>query len=158
MPEDIAERVHAALIARGETLGTAESCTGGMIGARVTDLAGSSTYFRGGIIAYSNDIKVVLLGVGEAMLAKHGAVSAPVARAMALGARRALGCTWAVAVTGVAGPGASEAKPTGLVFLAVAGAKRCLVVEERHFLGGRARVRKQTVERALALLLEQIER
>jgi len=158
MPETIAERVHAALIARGETLGTAESCTGGMIGARVTDLAGSSTYFRGGIIAYSNDIKVALLGVGEAILAKHGAVSAPVARAMALGARRQLGCTWAVAVTGVAGPGASEAKPAGLVFLAVAGPGRRVVVEEQHFAGGRARVRKQTVERALALLLEQLER
>lgn len=158
MPKSIAESVHRALLSHQVTLGTAESCTGGMIGARITSRAGSSAYFRGGVIAYSNDIKTALLGVGEGMLARHGAVSAPVARAMALGARKQLGCTWSIAVTGVAGPGASERKPAGLVYIAVAGPGRRMVLEECRFQGGRAQVRRQTVDRALILLLELLER
>lgn len=144
------------LVAQGQTLATAESCTGGMIAARLTDRAGSSAYFLGGVVVYSNALKTALLGVPEALLARHGAVSAEVAGAMVRGARRNLGADWAVAVTGVAGPGASEAKPAGLVYLAVAGPHRVLVVERQDFSGGRAAVRRQTVERALELLWDQI--
>lgn len=144
------------LVARGHTLATAESCTGGKIAARLTDRAGSSAYFLGGVVVYSNSLKTALLDVPEALLTRHGAVSAEVAGAMARGARRNLGADWAVAVTGVAGPGASEAKPAGLVYLSVAGPRRVLVVERQDFSGGRAAVRRQTVERALELLWDQI--
>lgn len=144
------------LVAQGQTLATAESCTGGMIAARLTDRAGSSAYFLGGVVVYSNALKTALLGVPEVLLARHGAVSAEVAGAMVRGARRTLGADWAVAVTGVAGPGASEAKRAGLVYLAVAGPGRVLVVERQDFSGGRASVRRQTVERALELLWDQI--
>lgn len=146
------------LVARGETLATAESCTGGMIAACLTDRAGSSAYFLGGVVVYSNALKASLLDVPERTLIRHGAVSAEVAGAMVRGARRNLGADWAVAVTGVAGPGASEAKPAGLVYIAVAGPGRVIVVEQCRFGGGRAAVRKQTVERALELLWEQIAR
>lgn len=156
MADTTTEKLQKALIARGKTLVTAESCTGGMIAARLTDRAGSSAYFLGGAVVYSNALKMRLLEVPAATLAAHGAVSAPVAKAMAVGARKRLGSDWAIAVTGVAGPGASEAKPAGLVYLAVAGPGRRLVVEEQRFKGGRAKVRKATVERALELLWEQI--
>lgn len=158
MAETVADRVHVALIARGTTLVTAESCTGGMIAAKLTDRAGSSAFFLGGAVVYSNELKTALLDVPPPLLARHGAVSAPVARAMALGARKRLGGAWAIAVTGVAGPGASEAKPAGLVYIAVAGPGKRLAVTEARFRGGRARVRKQTVERALELLWELLQK
>ncbi len=103
---------------RGLTLGVAESCTGGLVAARLTSLPGSSEIFRGGIVAYDNEVKVEQLGVPEELLARHGAVSAEVAAAMATGARERLGVEVAVAVTGIAGPGGgSPEKPVGLVYL-----------------------------------------
>ncbi len=105
------------------TLGTAESCTGGLIGHRLTEVPGSSEYFLGGIIAYSNEIKERLLGVSHATLEAHGAVSAETAIEMARGARRVLGTDIAVSVTGIAGPGGGTVdKPIGLTYLALAAA------------------------------------
>jgi len=127
--------VGEALRARGLTLGLAESCTGGLIGHRVTNVPGSSAYFRGGIEAYSNDVKTRLLGVSPATLARHGAVSEETARAMAAGARTALGVDVAVATTGIAGPdGGTPEKPVGLVCFAIATAEGTR--SSRHQLWG----------------------
>lgn len=150
------EKLHSALRKQGETLVTAESCTGGMIAARITDRAGSSRYFLGGVVVYSNALKTDLLGVSSELLEKHGAVSKQVAKAMAEGARAHLGGDWAVAVTGVAGPGRSEKKPAGLVYIAVAGPEGDAKVKKNNFRGGRESVRVQTMEAALEFLWEQI--
>ena len=118
----LASLVLGLLRGRGETLAVAESCTGGGIGAALAAVPGASDVFLGGVIAYANSVKQLLLGVPAELLAAHGAVSDPVACAMAEGARRATGATWAIAVTGIAGPGGgSEAKPVGLVHIAIAG-------------------------------------
>ena len=120
---DLAHRVAAACRERGVRLGTAESCTGGLVGHMITEVPGSSDYFMGALVTYANEIKIGLADVPETVLAAHGAVSAHVAKAMADGARRRLGVDIAVAVTGVAGPdGGSEAKPVGLTYVAVADA------------------------------------
>lgn len=139
------------------TIGTAESCTGGNVAHRITRIAGSSAYFLGGIVSYSNSVKASLLGVPEAVLKNPGAVSEPCARAMAKGARRALGTTLAVATTGIAGPGgATEFKPVGLVYIALAG-DRDTVVEEHHFTGDRDAVIEASTIRALELLGDAAE-
>ena len=118
----IEELVLDACRARGLTLGTAESCTGGLVSKRVTDVAGSSDVFRGGVVAYANAMKEGLLGVPAELLDRHGAVSAEVAEAMARGARAHLGVDVAISVTGVAGPGGgTPEKPVGLVYLHAAG-------------------------------------
>ncbi len=117
----VQELVHGTLTGRGETLATAESCTGGAIAARFTAMAGASAYFRGGVVAYSNDLKREVLGVSATDLERFGAVSEPVARQMAEGVRRLAGSDYAVA-TGIAGPsGGSDEKPVGTVWIAVAG-------------------------------------
>ena len=117
-----AELVLSLLRERGLTLATAESCTGGLVSARLTDVPGSSAVFVGGVVAYSNDVKAAQLGVPEAVLREHGAVSAETAAEMARGARERLGADVAVSVTGVAGPdGGTEEKPVGLVFLHASG-------------------------------------
>jgi nicotinamide-nucleotide amidase len=137
--------------ARGWMLATAESCTGGLVAAAITDIAGSSDVFDRGFVTYSYPAKTAMLGVPEAMLAAHGAVSEPVARAMAEGALAASGADLVVAITGVAGPGASEAKPEGLVFFATA--TRAATRAERRDFGplGRDRIRALSVETALQL-------
>jgi nicotinamide-nucleotide amidase len=147
-----------ALRARGWRIATAESCTGGMVAAALTDIAGSSDVFDRGFVSYSYPSKVAMLGVPQLLLADHGAVSAPVARAMAEGALAASDAELAVAVTGVAGPGASESKPEGLVWFATATAAG--VRTERRDFGaiGRERVRGRSVETALDLALLAITR
>jgi len=120
--DTLASVVLEQLRRRGETLTVAESCTGGGLGAALAAVPGASNVFRGGVIAYANAVKQELLGVPAALLDSHGAVSDPVALAMAEGARRAIGASWAIAVTGIAGPGGGTVeKPVGLVHIAVAG-------------------------------------
>jgi nicotinamide-nucleotide amidase len=142
---------------KGWMVTAAESCTGGMVSAALTDIAGSSDVFDRGFVTYSYPSKTALLGVPETMLAEHGAVSEPVARAMAQGAWDASGADLAVAITGVAGPGGSEAKPEGLVWFAVA--TRAGVRSEHRAFGplGRAIVRLRSVETALDLMLQEMD-
>ena len=140
---------------RGKTLCTAESCTGGMIGAALTAVSGASNVYKGGIVSYTNEVKHELLGVDADLLEMVGAVSEPVAQAMAIGARMALDADIAVSVTGLAGPGGDEfGNPVGTVFIGYADEKNATV---RHFLfeGDREAVRMQAVEEALKLILEQ---
>jgi nicotinamide-nucleotide amidase len=142
-----------ALRGRGWTIATAESCTGGMIGATCTGLAGSSDWFERGFITYSNAAKTELLDVPAGLIDAHGAVSEPVARAMAEGALAHSAADLSVAVTGVAGPGGgSVAKPVGTVWLAWAGPAG-VQAECRLFPGDRAAIREATVRRALDGLL-----
>lgn len=138
---------------RGETLAVAESLTGGLVASRVTDVPGASRYLLEAVVAYSNAAKVRLLGVQDATLEAHGAVSEQVAMQMAEGARTRAGATWAVATTGIAGPtGATETKPVGLVYVAVAGPHGTRA--ERHVFGGdRLAVKASSAEAALGLLL-----
>jgi len=139
---------------QGKTLSVAESCTGGMIGAHLTAVSGSSAVFKGGIISYTNEIKRDLLGVSEEHLNRFGAVSAPVAEAMAFGARKAMASEVAVSVTGLAGPGGDEfGNPVGTVFIGYCDEK-CCISREFHFEGDRQAVRCQAVDQALALILE----
>lgn len=153
-----ARRLHDVCLARRYTVAVAESCTGGLIGGAITDVPGSSNYFLGGMLTYSNQAKERQLGVPHDLLATHGAVSDPVARAMAAGARERLGATWAVSATGIAGPAADDSpKPVGLVFLGCAGPDETVVAEEHRFAGDRGAVRRQTVEAALRLLLRRME-
>ena len=158
----IAEEKARALIeaarARGWKIATAESCTGGLVSAAITDIAGSSDVFDRGFVTYSYPAKVAMLGVPQLLLTDHGAVSEPVARAMAEGALAASDADVAVAVTGVAGPGASEAKPEGLVWFATATATGTRA--ERRDFGplGRVRVRARSVETALELALQAVLR
>jgi nicotinamide-nucleotide amidase len=147
-----------ALLARDWRMTCAESCTGGMIAARCTDVAGSSLWFDRGFVTYSNDAKVAMLGVPQAMLVQHGAVSEAVVRAMVLGALEASGAQAAVAVSGVAGPGGGTAlKPVGLVWLAwavhpVGAAQPSVTVHHEVFAGDRGTVRQSATRMALARL------
>ena len=144
--------ISTALLARKQMLATAESCTGGLIAAACTDLAGSSQWFERGFVSYSNAAKTELLGVPAALIAAHGAVSEPVARAMAEGALAHSHAQVSVAVTGVAGPtGGSEAKPVGTVWFAWCLAGRTHS-EMQCFGGDRVAVRGATVQHALAQL------
>ena len=149
-------RVHAladALRAQGWTLATAESCSGGLIAGRCTDLAGSSDWFERGFVTYSNAAKSDMLGVDPQLIVREGAVSEAVVRAMASGALKHSQAQVAVAVTGVAGPGGgSVAKPVGTVWFGWA-TPRGLVSEVQHFDGDRAQVRLATVDHALQRLV-----
>ena len=137
----------------GKTLATAESCTGGGIGAALTAVPGSSAVYKGGIISYTNWVKADLLGVDERLLETLGAVSAPVAEAMALGARKALHADVAVSVTGLAGPGGDEyGNPVGRVYIGYAD-ENISTSREFTFSGDRDAVRCQAVEEALKLIL-----
>jgi len=140
---------------RGLKLATAESCTGGMVAAALTDIAGSSDAVERGFVTYSNEAKTELVDVPAALIAAHGAVSAEVAAAMAEGALRRAPVDLAVSITGIAGPGGSApTKPVGLVYLGIV-RKGGAVRTERHvFPGDRAAVREASTRRALELLLE----
>jgi nicotinamide-nucleotide amidase len=151
--DDLVAALAERLRALGWRMATAESCTGGLIAAACTDLAGSSDWFERGFVTYSNAAKHELLGVDAALIAQHGAVSEPVARAMAAGARRHAPVQCALAVTGVAGPGGgSVAKPVGTVWFGWALPDRVWTAMHR-FDGDRAAVRARTRDHALAELL-----
>lgn len=151
-----ASRTGRRLLGRGETLAVAESCTGGMLGARVTAVRGSSAWFLGGVIAYSNAAKTRLLGVSTRLLAARGAVSEETALALARGARRLFGATYGIGITGIAGPGgAVPGKPVGTVCLAVAGPRGSAVVRKR-FPGGRGAVRRAACRKAMDMLDEML--
>ncbi|RAW45516.1 CinA family protein [Halorubrum sp. 48-1-W] len=148
---------------RGETLATAESLTGGLVGSTVTDVPGSSAYFDRGFVTYAYDAKREMLGVTREALDEHGAVSGPVAREMAAGARDHADTTWGVSTTGVAGPGGGTAeKPVGLVYVGVAyaapwGTRDSFTRSVRaEFPGDRDAVKRASVERALAELVRAI--
>jgi nicotinamide-nucleotide amidase len=149
--------VGSLLRERNATLAVAESCTGGMLGARLTAVPGSSQYFAGGFITYSNQLKLDLLGVPAEILASFGAVSAETAEAMAAGARQRMGSTYAVSITGVAGPdGGTPEKPVGLVYLGIAGPEGNAVTQ-RRFIGDRERIRVFTTQAALDLLRRMLQ-
>jgi nicotinamide-nucleotide amidase len=157
--EDTLESVVGDLLrAAGATLTAAESCTGGLLSERITRVPGSSEYFLGGAVTYTNELKTELVGVPPEMLAEHGAVSEPVARALAEGVRRAFGSDYGVGITGVAGPGGgSEAKPVGTVHLAVAGPGDGEVEHRKvRFPGDRERVRWQSAQLALEMLRRRL--
>ena len=158
LPRGAEHRLHDLLADGGSvTIAAAESCSGGGVAHRITSVAGSSEYFLGSIVAYANAAKHDLLGVPEEILASPGAVSEPCARAMADGARRVFGADFAVATTGIAGPGGGTArKPVGLVYLAVAGPDGT-TVQEHRFGGDRGAVTAAAVEAALAFLVERVE-
>ena len=150
----LCERLAQALLARGWMLATAESCTGGMIAAACTDLAGSSQWFERGFVTYSNEAKQEMLAVEPALVTQHGAVSEVVARAMAFGAVRHSRADVGVAVTGIAGPtGGNPQKPVGTVWFAFQVDGR-LFSETRRFDGDRAAIRTATVRHALERLLD----
>ena len=151
------DQLATALLARRQTLATAESCTGGLVGAALTGLPGSSAWYLGGVVAYANELKIRLLGVPAEILAAHGAVSLETARAMAAGARAATGADFAVAITGIAGPsGGTPEKPVGLVYVGVA-APHGTATFKHHFSGSRAEIRQAATEAALRHLLEAVE-
>ena len=137
---------------KGKTLVTAESCTGGGIGAALTAVPGASAVFKGGIISYCNEVKNSALGVPNVLLEQYGAVSAPVAEAMAAGARKTLDADYAVSVTGLAGPDGDEfGNPVGTVFIGFADLNDA-ISREYHFSGDREQIRRQAVEAALELI------
>ena len=154
---DLAAALVAKATATGKTVGTAESCTGGLIAAALTDVPGASAVFTYGVVAYANAAKTGLLGVDPALIEDHGAVSEEVARAMAAGIRERSGVNVAVSVTGIAGPGGgSPAKPVGLVWFGLATGEGVTAV--RRVFAGRARahVRAGAVDVALRLVIDAL--
>ncbi len=153
LPE-LTRRLQQVAIEHGITVGSAESCTGGLIGHYITAIAGSSAYYRGGVVSYADEVKTALLDVPATTIEHHGAVSAQVAVAMAEGVRHRIGCDYGLAVTGVAGPdGGTAAKPVGLTYVAVAGPAGHEV--RRHVWDGdRTANKEHSAAAALQLLLD----
>lgn len=155
MSNEEATRLVTVCAAKKLTVTTAESCTGGLISAAITDIPGASNVFNQGFVTYSNAAKTAMLGVDEDLIEAHGAVSEEVAVAMAQGALLNSDADAAVAVTGIAGPsGGSEEKPVGLVFIAALGRFGKPYCEEHHFPGNRDNVRLAAVEKALEMLYD----
>ena len=152
---DLASQVLDRLRAGGQTVAVAESLTGGLVAAALTDVPGSSAAFRGGVVAYATELKADLLGVDAVMLRRHGAVYPAVAAAMAEGVRARLGATYGVATTGVAGPDPSDGQPVGTAHIAVSVADDT-VVRTIALTGDRHEIRRLTVEHALGLLLGRL--
>jgi nicotinamide-nucleotide amidase len=153
----LAERLQGICLGRGLTVAVAESCTGGLVAAAITEIPGSSGYFAGGVVSYADAAKAALLDVPQASLAAHGAVSAQVARSMATGARERLRASIAASVTGIAGPdGGSAEKPVGLTYIGVADARG---TDVRRFTwgGDRAGNRLASARAVLELLVERAE-
>jgi nicotinamide-nucleotide amidase len=152
---ELATEVIRVLTLAGHTVATAESLTGGLVAAALTDVPGSSNAFRGGVVAYATELKAQLLGVDPGMLERYGPVHAPVAAAMANGVRDRLGASIGVATTGVAGPGPQDGHPAGTVHVAVS-LSGDTVVRTMALPGSRDEVRRLTVERVLGLLLGRL--
>ena len=150
----LAEELVELLRERQQTVAVAESLTGGLLGAAITDVPGASEVFRGGVISYATDLKAALLGVPEDLLAARGAVDPDVAAAMADGVRRRLRAGTGAATTGVAGPDPADGKPPGTVHIAVSTGAGRPVTRELCLAGGRGEVRAATVRAALRLLLD----
>ena len=151
------EQLISLLKEKDLTVATAESCTGGGIGHRLTAVSGSSAVYMGGIISYTNDVKEKVLNVPSEMLREHGAVSAPTAKAMAEGVRRLLNSDFGVSVTGLAGPtGDGSGKPVGLVYIGIAQSRQT-DVQEYLFSGSREEVREQAIQAAIELLLNTVK-
>ncbi len=145
------------LTMRGETMALAESCTGGLVSHRITNVPGSSRFFLAGFVTYGNRAKTTVLGVDQGTLDAHGAVSRETVEAMALGARRVAGADWAAAVSGIAGPGGgTPEKPVGLVYVAVTG-PRGTRIASYHFGGEREEIKRQSATAVIALLLRVLE-
>ena len=151
MSRDLAAKIVGLLTERQQTVAVAESLTGGLLGAAITDIPGASAVFRGGITAYATELKAALLGVPPGLLASCGPVHPDVAAAMAAGARDRLGATFGVATTGVAGPDPADGIPAGTVHIAVS-AGPVAVTRALALAGGRDEVRRDTVEESLRLL------
>lgn len=149
--------VHDRLVDSGDTVGTAESLTGGLVAARLTSLPGSSGYFRGGVVVYATDLKREVLEVPATLIAAHGVVSAECAAAMASGVRALAGSTYGLATTGVAGPGEQEGKAPGTVWIACA-SPRGTTTGRLRLDGDRTAVRQWTVDAAVVLLLDVVRR
>jgi nicotinamide-nucleotide amidase len=152
----VAEVLVARLTAAGQTVAVAESLTGGLVTAALTDVAGASAVVRGGVLAYATDLKAQLLGVDEVLLAQQGAVDAEVAVQMAGGARSLIRATYGLATTGVAGPGPADDKPAGRVYVAVVGPGSTRV-RALSLSGDRGDVRARSVHAVLALLVEELD-
>ena len=155
-PEVTAAKVVHALVERRETLGVAESLTGGQLASTLVSVAGVSAAFRGGMVVYATELKHSLVGVPEELLAERGPVDPDVALELAAGARTRCGADWGLATTGVAGPEPQDGNPVGLVYVAVAGAGGS-EVRELHLEGSRTEIRSASVVAALDLLSEQLK-
>ncbi|MER5867025.1 CinA family protein [Kitasatospora sp. NPDC002040] len=153
----MAAEVHLALRERGATLAVAESLTGGLLSAALVDVPGASATYRGGVTAYATGLKAELLGVDEGLLAVHGPVHPVVARQMAEGVRRLLGATYGLATTGVAGPQEQDGRPVGTVHIGLSGPDGA-VTDSLHLSGARERIRQETVDAALRLMLDRVAR
>ena len=154
--------VEYALVKRcielASSIAVAESCSGGLIAHRITNVPGASTIFKGGVVAYANEVKMHVLGVPEDLLARCGAVSEPVALAMAQGVRHRIKTDFSAAVTGIAGPGGgTDEKPVGTVYIAIAGAAETHAYLY-HFSGDRSAIKAQTAETAMVCLLKALEK
>jgi len=154
--ETLVPRIALALATQGRTLVTAESCTGGLIGAMLTNLPGSSAWYLGGVVSYANELKTGLLGISAETLGIHGAVSRETAQAMAVGVREKTGADFSVAVTGIAGPaGGTPEKPVGLVYIGITAPPPTEpAVFEHHFEGTRSEIRTAAASAALQHVLD----
>jgi len=154
--ETLAADVGALLLANGQRLATAESCTGGWVAQCLTAIAGSSDWFERGFVTYSNEAKQEMLGVTRETLDRHGAVSVATAQAMAEGALQRSRANWAVAITGVAGPGGGSLdKPVGMVCFGWAGPDGIVATDTQYFVGNREQVRAQSVDHVLRGILRR---
>ena len=152
----VLEDFHKVALEKGITIGTAESCTGGLVGKMLTDLGGSSGYYQGGIISYANAVKEQVLGVSPETLATYGAVSEETAKEMVEGVFRVLRTDYAIATTGIAGPGGgSQEKPVGLVYIGI-GTPRGITVHKEIFIGDRTSIRKSVAERAIQYVYKEL--
>lgn len=160
MPAEPAQRLAEALEGRSETVAVAESVTGGLVGAELTSVAGASDWFVGGVVAYTLEAKVDLLGLDPEVLDEHGAVSEPAARGMARGALEATGADWAVSTTGYAGPEGGPEAPVGTVYVGLAwaaGGDVAVTVERHRIQGARNAARRRMAGDAMADLVGRVE-